>query len=93
MSDFLTEDSTDASERRPYLIRRRPTLEGETKTEMERANVFAIAPVWIVAIVEADRTDRKSVTQAKPDRVAHIIQARILRVRQKIAGVNKRRPL
>jgi len=75
------------------------SLEGEAKTEVERANVFTCAPVWIVAVVKPDGTDREFVTQSQPNRVAHVIETcghtgkRILGARQKIAGVKKRSTL
>src|ERR1017187_10305797 len=68
-------------------------LEGEAKTELERANVFTGAPVGIVAVVKPDGTDREFVTQSQSYRVAHVIKTWIFGARQKIAGVKKRSAL
>src|SRR5205085_11367285 len=90
-----------------FLSRRIPPAESatntcseskrETKTEMERADVFIRAPVRIVTVIESHRTDRKFITQADADRVTHVVKSRryalegIGRVRQQISSIEENR--
>src|SRR2546421_245305 len=73
----------------------RRELEGEAKAEMEGADVFARAPVRIVAIVEAYRTNRELVAQSQSHCITHILETggntgkRIARARQEITGIDE----
>src|SRR5207253_247992 len=59
--------------------------------------IFARAPVRIIAIVEAYRTNRELVAQSQPHCIAHLLETsrntgeRIARARQKIAGIKEGR--
>ena len=53
----------------------------ESKTEMKRAEIFVGAGIGVESVIETDRTDWQFVTQTKPERVAHVIEAGMFRGR------------
>src|SRR5439155_23463443 len=56
---------------------------------MERAEIFVRARIGIDSIIEANRTDRQLVAQARSDRITHIVEANVLGGRQKIARISE----
>src|SRR5438552_830544 len=71
--------------------RRVPTWQSESKakTEMERAEIFAILRIRINSIIETNRSDGQLIAQADAERVTHVVEAGFLRSRQKITGIGK----
>src|SRR4029077_9443522 len=63
---------------------------GETKTEMERPEIFVFARIGIDAVIEANRADGKFVAQAGADAVAHVVETGIVCVGEEVAGIDKK---
>src|SRR5581483_919626 len=78
---------------RAWFFNRALASKGETKTEMERAEVFEGPGVRIDPIIEANGTDGEFVAQACADGVSHVIEADLFSVWQKISRVGKQRAL
>src|SRR5579885_1877767 len=72
---------------RAWFFNRALASKGETKTEMERAEVFEGPRVRIDPIIEANGTDGEFVAQACADGVSHVIEAYLFMFRQKICLV------